>query len=181
MKNEQKNVKSWLEKIPWLSLFLLFLTYAVFGWSISKQSHLWKESILDMAQNFGFSLEDDLIMISIHVLALAIIVLIALLLTTPITLVTFVYKESIGSNIKAVISVFIWSFVLVMILCFFDHFANLLVMISAAILVRLDLQKMGYKVWQVFFIIGGLAIIGFALGIISFELKNSLILNRSFA
>lgn len=180
MINEQNNTKSWLEKFPWLSVLILFLTYAVFGWSISSKASLWTQWIVETGKNFDLVLEDSIAMISIHLLALAVIVLIALLLTTPIALITFVYKESISSNLKAVIAVFIWSFMLVIIVCFLDHFADLLVMISAAILVRLDLQKLGYKIWQTFFVIVCLASLGFAFGIIIFGLKNGFIFNNIF-
>lgn len=164
---------SWLEKTPWLSLLILCLTYAVFGWSISSSVDSWSDSILETAQNIDLLIEKELIAITIHLLALAVIVLISLFLTTPVALITFVFQESIDSDFKASIALFLWSFIAVIIFCFWNYFADLMVMISAGILVKLDLQKLGCKSWQVFLIIILGASLSFFFGVMSFAMKRN--------
>lgn len=178
MKNKIKEDKSWLEKMPWLSLCILFLTYMLFGWSITEQALSWTELLLETGENINLLIEEDTILVSIHLIALATIIIITFFLTTPIALITFVYKESVGSDVKAFISVFVWSLFLVIIVCYFSFFADFFVMISAAILARFDLQKLGCKNWQTFIIILFLAISAFSVGVVSFQIKNSLIINN---
>ena len=136
--------------LSWLSLLILFMTYAVFGWSISQASQSWAQWIVETGETFKFTLEEEVIILSIHLLALAVIVIVSLCLTIPIAVITWAFQRSLGSDLKAFISVFVWSFILVLIICSFNYFADLLVMICAALLVRLDLQKLGCKTWQIF-------------------------------
>jgi hypothetical protein len=163
---------SWLDKMPWLSLLILFITYAVFGWSVSSVADSWVQWILETGKNLDLFLEEKLISNTIHLFALAVIIVISLCLTTLVALITFAFEKSIGSDLKAFLSVFFWSFILVLMFCFLDYFADLLVMISAAILVKLDLQKIGCKTWQTFSIIVFLASLAFGFGVISFEMSR---------
>jgi hypothetical protein len=169
---------SWLEKIPWLSVLILFITYAAFGWSISQASQSWIQSILETGQTLEFTLEEELVTLSIRLLALAAIVIISLLLTIPIAVITFTFQKSLRSDLTTFISSFVWCFLLVLMICSFDDFANLLVIISAALLVRLDFQKLGCTNWQIFLIILGVCSLAFALGMISFEFQHSIDINH---
>jgi hypothetical protein len=166
---------SWLEKTPWLSLFILCTTYAVFGWSIASSVDTWIHLTLETVNNIGWFLEEQLIVVIIHLLALGVIILISLFLTTPVAFITFFVQESISSDLKAVIAIFLWSFLAVLIFCFWNIFSDLLVMVSAGILAKLDLQKLGYKTWQVFFMIVILAFFSFGVGVVSFEMKENFI------
>lgn len=165
---------SWLDKSLWLSVSVLFLTYAVFGWSVSKEVEYWAESILNLGKNIDWLLEKQLVIYFLYVFYLFFIILVSLSLTFFIGLITFIFKESVDSDFKAFISVFVWSFILVFLFCFLDYFADLLVMISSVILVKLDLQKMGYQTWQTFFVIVLVTCFSFILGVVSFEMKGSL-------
>ena len=170
---------SWLEKTPWLSVFILFITYAVFGWSIASSANSWATLTLETVDSIGLFLEEQLVVIIIHLLALAVIIIISLALTTPVALITFFVQESISSDLRAVIAVFSWSFIVVLMFCFWDYFSDLLVMVSAGILVKLDLQKLGFKTWQVFLVILVLAFLSFLLGIISFEMKENFMIGNT--
>ncbi len=166
---------SWLERTPWLSIVFLLITYAVFGWLFARNTDLWVSYLLELGESWAWFLEQKAIFITIHILAIIVIILISLSLTTPIALLTFVFKETIGSNLKGFISILIWSLVLVIVLSSIHYFANLLVMISSSILVRLDLLRLGCKNWQIFLIIALLGSTAFGLGVISFRWQNQLI------
>lgn len=166
---------SWLEKTPWLSIVILLITYAVFGWWFAQNADLWTHLLLQLGESWAWFLEEQAIFITIHILAIAVIILISLSLTTPIALVTFVFKESTSSNLKGFSSILIWSLLLVVVLASIHYFANLLLMISASILTRLDLLKLGCKNWQIFLIITILGSAAFGLGVISFRWQPQLI------
>lgn len=157
---------SWLEKNPCLSIFILIITHVLFGWSIYDEAYSLINWIMATGVDINLLLEKELVIYLIHLLVLIIVIFVSLFLTTPVALITFVFKESIGSDIKATISVLLWSFFLVLIICYLNFFANLLVIISAGILVKLDLQKMGFKKWQVFLFIIILSSLSFSLGAI---------------
>jgi hypothetical protein len=166
---------SWLEKTPWLSIVIFFITYAVFGWWFARNADLWTNHLLELGENWAWFLEQEAIFIIIHILAITVIILISLCLTTPIALVTFVFKAPLDSNIKGFSSILIWSLLLVLVLSSIHYFANLLVMISSAILTRLDLLKLGCKNWQIFLIITLLGTAAFGVGMLSFRWENQLI------
>ena len=157
--------QSWLTKTPWLSALIFFCTYAVVGWKLAEKSEslilFWQEK----GGNLGLYIEDDLLLILIRIFTLFLIILVSLSLTTPVALITFVFEESLNSDIKAFIYIFLWSIFAVFILCYFDFFADLLVIVSANILLRLDLQSLKLKMWQIIFLIIFLATIAFCSGL----------------
>ncbi len=162
---------SWLQNSSRLSIIILFITYIIFGWSLSEKSSVFIKQILLVSENLGFILKQDYIYYFLLVLILGIIVIICLFLTTPITLVTFIFEETISTSIKAILSVFGWSFFLVILLCFFSYFLDFFVLISASILVKLDLKKMGFNNVQSSIIMIFLSWLAFLIGVISFNLK----------
>jgi hypothetical protein len=166
---------SWLQKTPWLSLSIFMATYTVFGWSMARVAESWTSYLSKIGENWGWFIEEEAIFVSVHLLAIVVVILISFSLTIPIALVTFVFRESIGSNIKGLISILLCSLLFVFMISSLNYFADLLVMISAAILTRLDLLKLGCKNWQIFFIIFLLGSFACGLGIIIFRWQNHLI------
>lgn len=162
---------SWLQNSSRLSLIILFITYVIFGWSLSEKSSVFIKQIFSVSENLGFILEKDYIYYFLLVFILGLIVIICLFLTTPITLVTFIFQETISTSIKAILSVLGWSFFLVILLCFFSYFLDFFVLISASILVKLDLKKMGLNNAQSSVVMIFLSWSSFLIGVISFNLK----------
>jgi hypothetical protein len=65
--------------------------------------------------------------------------------------------------------VILGAFFAVLILCWINIFVRILVLISAAALVRLDLQTAGYGDWQAFATIAVVSLTGFSLGVITHQ------------
>jgi hypothetical protein len=161
--------QSWLTKTPWLSFSVFLCTYGVFGWSLANQAELWLIYLQERGESITTSVEDEIILLLIRLTALMVVIFISLSLTTPVALITFVFEESVSSDLKAFIYIFLWSVLAVFILCSFDFFADLLVLISANILLRLDLQNLSLKMWQIFLLIIFLASIAFSSGVLLFD------------
>lgn len=132
-----------MKKLPYLSAILLWLTYAVLGWKI----YLW-------ALNWHTFL-----------LAASSAILMAVLLASPASVIDFLISGFLESDTKAFVWVMVLSFSLIIALVWFSIFAHFLVLISAALLARLDMQLAGLKPRYAFLILASLSLTGLALGI----------------
>lgn len=163
------NEKSWLVKTPWLSAIIFLCTYGVFGWSLADKAQSWLIYAREKSESLNIFIEDEILLLFLRISVLIIIILISLSLTTPIALMTFVFEESLSSDLKAFIYILLWSILAVFILCSFDFFSDLLVIISANILLRLDLQKLKLKLWQIIGIIIGFGSLAYTFGALLFD------------
>jgi hypothetical protein len=164
---------SWLDKNLLLSLSIFLCTYTVLGWSISDDLQNSAKMLREQSLSLDIVIEEDIVLWVTKILAFSVIILISLLLTTPIALITLVFEKSLDSDVKAFIAILFWSIALIFLFCSFDYFAYLLVITSATILFRLDLQKSKLKSWQIFFLIFILATISFTLGMFLFNFLYS--------
>lgn len=129
--------------IPVLSLILLVVAYGLFGWHTASQSMAWSRLLLEETESWKTGLQEETLIWGIHLLALATIVITSLALTAPIALMTFFVGSCVKSEIQSAVSILVWSFIFVLMLRWFDFFANFLVLIAAAILGRLELRSLG--------------------------------------
>lgn len=167
--NHLEKESSWLEQNLLISLGIFLCTYTVLGWSIASIVEYWANIINEHTMVTHFLIQERILLLIIKLLILAITVIVSLGLSSPIAVMTFLFENSINSDLKAFIAVLVWSVILVFIFCSIDYFADLLVITSTNILLRLDLQKSKFKNWQIFFVTVILAFIGFTLGIFLFN------------
>lgn len=133
-----------IKKLPWASLLLLVFTYGLFGGLISATDRsIW-----------------------LWIMGASYILLIALALTAPFTLMKTFYTSWLKSDARAFLSVIVGAFVAVLIVTWIEVFVRILVLLSAGALVRLDLQTAGYNEWQCFSILVIISLTGFGLGIL---------------
>lgn len=163
-----KNI-SWLDTNLLLSFSLFFSTYGVVGWTIAKPANHWAMVIREQNTIINLLIQENFLPLIIKLLILLATVFISLILSSPLVLMTFIFEESLNSDLKAFIAILFWSIVLVFIFCSFDYFSDLLVIVSSNILLRLDLQKLKYKNWQVVTFIFIVASTAFSLGFILFD------------
>ena len=161
---------SWLKKLPWLSLILLLITYSLFGWFLSESRVSWTIWITEQGKGMGWLLEEEIVSGMIHLLGVAFVLLITTALTAPITLMTIFVGSGLKSDKRAFISVLAWAFAVVLMICWIDYFARLLVLLCAGLLARLDIQNAGYNDWVAFVILAFISLIGFAFGLFSYIL-----------
>ena len=134
-----------IKKLPWASLLLLVFTYGLFGWLISATDRsIW-----------------------LWFMGASYILLIALALAAPFTLMKTFYTSWLKSDTRAFLSVIVGAFVAVLIVTWIEVFVRVLVLLSAGALVRLDLQTAGYNEWQCFSIIVIISLTGFGLGLLT--------------
>jgi len=168
--SSRNQITSWVEKKLWLSSLLYCLVYFAIGWSIGSQTPVLIHSFQNLLESFNIvTIEHSLLIKTVRTLSLLIIMGISLSLIHPISIITVVFEESINSDFKAFFSILFWSILLVFIFCYFDYFADILVVTSSTILFRLDLQNQKKKPWQILGIIIILAPLSFLSGLFLFE------------
>lgn len=132
-----------LKRLPWVSLSLLLLTYATYGWVISQAnvpSTLW-------------------------ILAAIASLLLISGLTTPWTRITdysfFLFQSHLRSFGVSVLG----SFLFFLMIAWFRLFLDTLVLIAAAMLVRIDLQTASFREGQAFWILLIVSLTGLGVGV----------------
>lgn len=162
------NFMLWLKTLPWLSLAIIIVTYGVFGWHIATLSAHWSHALVLQSRDWGLSIEDNSMMLIIHLLAILMIVITSLALSAPLSLMTFVVGSSIRSEGQSIVSMVIWSFLFVIILRWFNIFTHFLVLLSAALLGRLELRYIGYTNTRTVFLLMLIGLVGFSIGALSY-------------
>ena len=154
-------------KIPGVSPALLLLTYGVEGWLYGA----WINRYLANENLFvQFSqLNQTRILYGI---AVGCILLCVVVLTSPISLAAMSVDNWLRSDARAFISIFIGAFAFTLIVQKVDYFARFLVLAAAALLLRLDLQLLGYNRWLCTLLLIIFCWLGFTGGILAFYIWN---------
>ncbi len=128
--------------ITWASLGLLFLTYLYFGWALYEANNYF--------------------MVSIFIIAF--IWLIDLFLTIPFTQFKSPIIKWFRTDLGTFLMIVFISIIGVVMMTWMHIFVNVLIMISATALARLELQTSKFKNWQAFLILSVLSTVGLVLG-----------------
>ena len=159
-----------MKQIPWLSLVLLFLAYASFGWILSQSIPSTIEEISQPSTVLALAIDEELVYLLAYILAAIVLLLITAVLIAPMTLISVFVEGSLGSDTAAVFSVLIWTLILVLMVLCFEYFVRLLIMIGVIILARIELRGLGLSRWQCFLIIVSVCIVGFSSGLFAFDI-----------
>ncbi|MEB3173878.1 MAG: hypothetical protein VKN60_01615 [Cyanobacteriota bacterium] len=165
----------WFRFLPLLSLLFLVLSYAIFGWNVASAGAIWSETVLAQFQNWEFGLKEEGIMALIHALALIAIVLTSLALTAPVSLMTFFVGSWVKSFGQSILSMVIWSLLFVLILRWFNYFAEFLVLLCSAILGRIQLREAGLGKFPALLLLTALCLASFGAGAYSYYRWNAVI------
>jgi len=134
----------WLKSIPFLSVALVVITYITFGWRLAEASVPWSVAFHEHLKGLGLDVDQITVLVLIHLFTLFIITLTTLALTTPITLMTYVVGNWGKSELRSVVSMVFWCFIFVVALRWFNYFTSFLLLLSAAILGRIELRYAGF-------------------------------------
>ncbi|WP_107667593.1 hypothetical protein [Cyanothece sp. BG0011] len=156
-----------LIRLPFFCIAIVMLTYGSFGWYVAQSASPWSHWLASQGEAWGWVLEDDTIFLLLHIFAGTLVLVITASLIAPVAIITILFGSSFKSDNKAIIAVLLWSFVVVMMLRWIAISAHLLLLISAAILAKLELQKLGYSQWKVMSILVFICLGGFTLGLLS--------------
>lgn len=148
-----------IKRLPWLSLALVLLTYAILGWVISKAS----------LPPFGWV-----------IVAIAILLLL-FGLTTPWRRIANYSTNFLKSNTRSFGAAVLAAFLFFLMIAWFRLFLDSLLIIAATILARIDFQRTGFNEGQTFCILSILSLVAVALGAVAqvnlthiLEIKHSL-------
>lgn len=125
-----------------ISFSLLLLTYANFGWMLAT----WATSIGTWA------------------IAICIILLLSELLASPWSIIRLFTVRWLKSDRRAFLTSLLGGVLIVFLLIHLDWLANLMLLLSAGLLVRLDLQVANLSGWQSFIVLLSVASLGISLG-----------------
>lgn len=132
------------KRLPWVSLALLLLTYSVFGWILSPQ---------------------NLTIYAWLLVVVGILVLIAIL-TTPWSKTTQFIRILFNTKLKSFGFAVLGAFFFFLICAHFRTFLDVMLIISATILVRLDFQTASFTEIQAFCLTSIFSIAGLMLGLL---------------
>ncbi|MDJ0620673.1 MAG: hypothetical protein QNJ63_28725 [Calothrix sp. MO_192.B10] len=133
-----------IKRLPWISLALLILTYTNLGW---------------VAYQARYSL------INWVLLVIAILFMTGSF-TTPWSQISDFFRILLKSNLRYFGLTLLGAFLLFLILAKFRIFLDILVIIAATMLARLDFQGAGFKERLAFGIIFIFSLVGLGLGVI---------------
>jgi hypothetical protein len=155
----------WHRKIPWFSLGLLALSYGIFGWIYSGLILTWTKIIINNQLPL-FTLD---IFWVFYGLGVIFVIFISMAFTAPITIFKLFVGDWFKSDKSAVVSVLLWALAVVLIASWLAYVVRLLVLLSSAILARLELQTANYTQQEAIVILGLIALISYSFGIWTFQ------------
>jgi hypothetical protein len=139
-----------VKKVPWLSLGILFSAYATFSWFLTH----WVVSQTSTAWAVW----------SVWAIVLFCTLLQALLLTTLFDGVKLFFRKWLKSDVGYFSLIMIGSMSVTAALVWFRMFGYVLVLVSAEILARLDLQNAKLNRWQSLAVLTFVSVAGLAVG-----------------
>ena len=156
-----------LKNLPW-SLVLLFVTFSVFGWYLMDSIPDLTDWVADKGGAFNISATQLIVSWIILPTAAASIIIMAVSLTAPILWMRIGITSWMKSDINALASTLLWTFAIVLVFSYIEYVVRFLVLLSAAILARLDLQQAGYSKATASVMLVSLCLAGFASGLLAF-------------
>lgn len=156
-----------IKNLPWLAFGIVFLAYSAFGWYLIESIPDLTESLVEKANFLGVSLSKLVIAWTVLPAAAVLIIVLAVSLTAPLLWMRVGIGSWLKSDFKACASILLWSFAVVVIFSWIEYFVRLLVLLSAAILARLELQRAGYKKSQASLLLAGFCLAGFGVGVLA--------------
>jgi hypothetical protein len=153
-----------LSKFPWVSFVLLLLTYISFGWSYARWAVLTIENFKD-----SYWLEKiNIDAATIDILGGFFLVSIVFVFTGAVALLTDKIFSWIKTQLQVFTSIIGGSLAVVLILYLFEYSVRFLVLLSAAMLFRLDLRNNGFKKENAAIILAIFSLSGFIIGVLSY-------------
>jgi len=141
-----------MKKKSWVSLTLLFVSYFTFGWKLSE---------FDVSPHQTW------------LVALASILVLDIVLSFPMRKTKALIRGWFSSDIGAFLAIIVGAFVAVVVFAWLHLLAPSLLLISAGVLARLDIQISGWKNWRAFVVLTTISLGGVGLGgAIEFGLKT---------
>ena len=140
-----------LQRVPWVSLALVLLSYSTLGWVISE-THA---------------------SVSVWLATVVSILLLIVTLTIPWSKMTYYFSILLKSNTRSFAVAVLAAFLFFMMIAWFRIFLDALVIVSATILVKIDFQIAGLREGLAFWAASIFSLTGLALGALIYKLIYS--------
>ncbi|MDJ0678485.1 MAG: hypothetical protein QNJ18_01320 [Xenococcaceae cyanobacterium MO_167.B52] len=150
-----------------ISVTLLLMTYGVFGWIYGS----WVIKVLEdegIKNLISQVLEPEIRLVIFYGIGAIYIMAVAIVFTSPITLITMGLNKWLKSDVRAFFLVFLGAFAFALIVQRLDFFATFLMLLANAILVKLDLQSLGLSRWLSYCVLTVMCLGSFFGGITAF-------------
>ena len=140
-----------LQRVPWVSLALVLLSYSTLGWVIAE----------------------TLAPVSVWVATVVAILLLIVTLTIPWMKMRYYFSILLKSNTRSFAVAVLGAFLFFVMIAWFRVFLDTLLIVSATILVKIDFQTAGLREWLAFWTTSSFSLIGLALGALIHKLIYS--------
>ena len=140
-----------LQRVPWVSLALVLLSYSTLGWVISETRapvSVWLTTVVG-------------------------ILLLIVTLTIPWSKMTYYFRILLKSNTRSFAVAVLAAFLFFIMIAWFQIFLDTLLIISATILVKIDFQTAGLRQGLAFLTASTFSLTGLALGALIYKLIYS--------
>lgn len=145
-------------KIPLVSLTLLLITHAIFGWQ------LYAFMGLGLPTHNRLAAPPTILVWVVVIIAN---LLLARALSTPWTQRRTKFIDLFKTDARALLFAVILAFFSVVIITWLHTFVHILVVISASILVRIDYQTARWSCKSIFWLLAIASIVGLGLGVVA--------------
>ncbi|MEH1871574.1 hypothetical protein [Nostoc sp.] len=140
-----------MQRVPWVSLALVLLSYSTLGWLISET----RASV------------------SMWLATVVAILLLIVTLTIPWTKITYYFSILLKSNTRSFAVAVVAAFLFFIMIAWFRVFLDTLLIVSATILVKIDFQTAGLRAGLAFLAASIFSLSGLALGALIYKLIYS--------
>ncbi|HYX19043.1 MAG TPA: hypothetical protein VE944_32775 [Nostoc sp.] len=140
-----------LQRVPWVSLALVLLSYSTLGWVIAE----------------------TLAPVSVWVATVVAILLLIVTLTIPWMKMRYYFSVLLKSNTRSFAVAVLGAFLFFIMIAWFRVFLDTLLIVSATILVKIDFQTAGLREGLAFWTTSTFSLIGLALGALIHKLIYS--------
>lgn len=146
---------TFFRQLPYSSLVILLITYLVFGWEWFSRGQDWSEQIPLDATHFYLIFWSILVLITVIVVGL---------MTAPLAALRLYLLTWFDSDTRSFFAIMFTAFMGVVLLMQFTILLELMILLAAVTLVRLELQDRKFHPWSSFWILLSIALVGLSLG-----------------
>jgi hypothetical protein len=140
-----------LQRVPWVSLALVLLSYSTLGWVIAE----------------------TLAPVSVWVATVVAILLLIVTLTIPWMKMKYYFSILLKSNTRSFAVAVLAAFLFFIMIAWFRIFLDTLLIVSATILVKIDFQTAGLREGLAFWTASIFSLTGLGLGALIYKLIHS--------
>jgi hypothetical protein len=163
-----------LKKFPWPS-WLLFLTiYGVYGWIVGSDNFFLSRFVFAQIKLWGgssFLLEHkSWVETLIKIIETSFIFLVTLFFSDSLRVMKTIIRKPFSSNVLTFIYILLWSSLIPVVFTWFTYFVRFFIILAGALLLRIDLQRYGYKHFSITWVVCLSGILSFILGLTFFQL-----------